>query len=233
MMNKSICIYHLYPELLNLYGDKGNTAVLKMRAEKRGIEANIKEAEYGTVPDFAEADIVILGGGADRQTDMVVELGDGLATPLAKYINGGGVLLALCEGVCILQRLGIIDIGISYGDERIVGNVCMEASLDGQCVPVTGFENHASRIDIREYEPFGRLIFGGGNDGSGKYEGLIYKNAVATQLSGPILPKSPELADCLIKRAVRQKYNEEIELCELDDSAERLARTHISEKYGS
>lgn len=231
-MSKSICIYHLYPELLNLYGDKGNAAVLKMRAEKRGIEAVVKEVGYGTVPDFSEADIVILGGGADRQTDMVAELGDALAVPLAEYVNGGGVLLALCEGACILQRLGILDIGISYADDRIVGNACAEAELDGQSVLVVGFENHASRIDIRAYEPFGRVVFGGGNDGSGKYEGLVYKNAVVTQLSGPILPKSPELADYLIKTALQRKYKEKIELCGLDDSAELLARTHIVEKYG-
>ena len=38
-MELNIC--HLYPDLLNVYGDIGNILILKHRAELRGVKVNI------------------------------------------------------------------------------------------------------------------------------------------------------------------------------------------------
>lgn len=224
-MKKSLVIYHLYPELLNLYGDKGNVSVLKMRCEKRGIDAVIKTLQTGDKPDFSDADIVVFGGGGESEIKMVREQADVLEQPLKDYVESGGVMLALCEGFSLLGELSILDIETTYTEERFVGDTAIEAELDGKTVTLVGFENHTSRVNVKNHTPLGKVIFGDGNDGV--CEGVIYKNTVATHLFGPILPKNPELADCLIKKALCKKYGDNDELCELDDSIEMLAKTHI------
>ena len=35
-------IYHLYPDVLNLYGDRGNVLCMQRRLEWRGMQANIE-----------------------------------------------------------------------------------------------------------------------------------------------------------------------------------------------
>ncbi len=226
-MKKRLTIYHLYPGLLNLYGDKGNVCVLGVRCEKRGIDAVVKTLGAGETADFSDADIIIFGGGSDRAVNAVRSQAQMLAEPLKNYVENGGVLLALCEGFSLLGEMGILDIDTIAVDERFVGDTAIEALLDKKSVTLVGFENHTSRMNIKNHMPLGKVIFGDGNDG--EHEGVIYKNVVATHLFGPVLPKNPELADYLIKKAVEKKYGENAEMCVLDDSVEMLAKAHITE----
>ena len=62
-----ITIAHLYPDMLNLYGDSGNIVTLKHRLEARGIEAEIKTYALEDEIDFESTDIVFIGGGGDRE----------------------------------------------------------------------------------------------------------------------------------------------------------------------
>lgn len=67
----NITIGHLYPDLLNLYGDRGNIQCLRKTAVRRGIRAEVKEFRSGDKIDFQELDIVLLGGGSDREQMIV------------------------------------------------------------------------------------------------------------------------------------------------------------------
>ena len=44
-MELNIC--HLYPDILNLYGDRGNIITMKRRLESRGISVNVDECSIG------------------------------------------------------------------------------------------------------------------------------------------------------------------------------------------
>jgi CobQ-like glutamine amidotransferase family enzyme len=57
-----IQIVNLFPELLNLYGDKGNAIALLKRLEWRNIEANIVNFHIGDSIDvLKKTDIILLG----------------------------------------------------------------------------------------------------------------------------------------------------------------------------
>ena len=222
---RSITLCHMYPELLNLYGDKGNAAVLKLRSEKRNTEFNIKTVCAGDSVDLSDVDIVLFGGGSANGVAAVKKEKDKYAPALKEYAERGGVVLALCEGISILADAGVVDIEEKADVKRKVGDTLVEARLGGKNVQIAGFENHMTMLDIKNNEPLGQVVFGDGNDGVN--EGAVYKNVIMSHLFGPVLPKNPELADYIIKTALDNKYGDDNFLCELDDSVEMLAKEHI------
>lgn len=233
-------IGHLYPEHLNMYGDKGNIASLVKRAEWRGIEAEVTEVAMGDEISFSEFDIVLLGGGSDTEQLTVCRELLKFREGLSNYVESDGVLLALCGGYTILGRyyktkdelfdgLSILDIVTEYGEKRLMGNIVLESSLTDS--KIVGFENHSGRTYIGEGKPFGMVLSGFGNNGEDKTEGIIYKNVFGTYLHGPLLPKNPELSDLLIEKALKRKYGEEIKLSPLDDCAEQEANEYAVNRF--
>lgn len=239
-MNMKITIGHLYPDLLNLYGDRGNIQCLLKRCEWREIEAEVISCEQEDIVDFSKLDIVLLGGGSDREQEIVCEKLKKVQPELKEYVENGGVLLALCGGYEMLGKqfiieqkmtegLSVLDISVEEGEGRLLGNVVLQSELAD--MPVVGFENHGGRMKIRGNKPLGKVLCGSGNDGVSGYEGLVYKNVIGTYLHGPLLPKNPQLADWLIAHALEKKYGEKVELQPLDDKDEQEANAYIFKKY--
>ena len=232
-LSRPLRIVHLYPDALNLYGDGGNIASLSKRCAWRGIPARVDEVMMGEKLDLSDADIVLLGGGADRdQLAVARELG-AQREKLASYVASGGVLLAICGGYQLLghsymmgerrvEGLGILDLETVAGDTRLIGNVAIDSPVCA--TPIVGFENHAGRTLLGAGEkPLGRsLVEGTGNNGEDGGEGVLHDGVVGTYLHGPILPKNPGVTDWLIARALARR-GEAVELAPLDDELEAAA----------
>ncbi|CAM2943101.1 type 1 glutamine amidotransferase [Hathewaya histolytica] len=240
-MELNIC--HLYPDLLNVYGDYGNILVLKYRAEKRGIKVNIHNLSIGE--DFQNDlyDIVLFGGGQDFEQSIVSN--DILETKknnIEKYIEDGKVFLSICGGYQLLGKyyttpsgeklpgLSILDIYTEAGDTRFIGNTIIYNEEFKETY--VGFENHSGRTYIGNVKPLGKIISGYGNNGTDGYEGCIYKNTFCTYFHGSLLSKNPELADRLLLSALKPKYPE-LTLEPLDDSLELNAKEHIVKTYSN
>ena len=235
-MELNIC--HLYPDLLNVYGDVGNILILKHRAELRGIKVNIIHNSLNDAFDSDNYDIVLFGGGQDFEQSIVSsDLSGDKKEQLEKYIEDEKVLIAICGGYQLLGKyytapngekingLGILDIYTESGDTRFIGNtVIYNEDFNEYYV---GFENHSGRTQINGLKPMGKCIHGYGNNGSDGYEGCIYKNTYCTYFHGSLLAKTPELADRLISTALSIKYGEEISLEPLDDSFEIKAKEYM------
>lgn len=231
-VNMNLKIGHLYPDLLNLYGDRGNIQCLRKRLEWRGIGAELVAYPSGSEIDFDSLDLILLGGGSDREQQLVCQYLKQSEKELKDWVADGGVLLAVCGGYQLLGNyyqteheklpgLGILDIYTKWEPKRLVGNIILDSPLFTR--PVVGFENHGGRTFIGEYEPFGKVRNGYGNTPDSGYEGVVYKNVIATYLHGPLLPKNPQVCDELLKRALERKYKNEITLQPLDDSLEQMA----------
>lgn len=215
-----LTIGHLYPDLLNLYGDRGNIQCMMKRLQWRGIEAETIEFEIQDEVDFSELDIVLLGGGSDREQMLVCERLKEIRDDFKAYVEDGGVVLAVCGGYQLLgthystdqgviEGLSIVDIYTEQGkDYRLIDNIVLESELSD--MPVVGFENHGGRTYIKDQKPFGKVIYGSGNDGQSGYEGIIYKNVIGTYLHGPLLPKNPQICDYLLTKALERKYKKPI-----------------------
>ena len=232
-MERQIVIGHLFPELLNLYGDLGNITTLVKRCEWRGIEVTVENYTIGHAIPFSELDIILIGGGSDREQRLVCDYLRTMKDEIKDYIDNNGVLLAICGGYQLLGSyyktknaeipgLDILNLYTEQDDERLIGNVLIESTYGNGGFKVVGFENHSGRT-YHDYEPFGTVIFGHGNNNEDQKEGLVYKNILGTYLHGPLLPKNPEVADTLIKRALDRKYGES-HLEPLEDRFEKKAK---------
>ncbi len=223
-----INILHLYPDLLNLYGDKGNICTLLKRLEWRGIDASVTTVD-GEL-SLENCDILYLGGGGEREEAEVFEKLSPLKEDLKAYAEDGGVIVATCGGFELLGRLGILDIEISLAEKRLIGNVILECEIDSTTFSVAGFENHLERVDIKNHTPLGKVISGHGNDDKCEYEGVIYKNVFATHLHGPLLPKNPTLCDIILSKAAEKKGGNSVALEPLNDNFEQIALSEIKKK---
>ena len=235
-MDLNIC--HLYPDLLNVYGDVGNILILKHRAELRGIKVNILNNSLNDAFDVDNYDIVLFGGGQDFEQSIVSnDLSGAKKDALEKYIEAGKVLIAICGGYQLLGKyytapngekingLGILDIYTESGDTRFIGNTVIYNEEFNEYY--VGFENHSGRTEINGLKPLGKCVHGYGNNGSDGYEGCIYKNTYCTYFHGSLLAKNPELADRFISTALSLKYGKEITLEPLDDSFEIKAKEYM------
>lgn len=240
MSEKSINILHLYPDLLNLYGDFGNISCLKKRLEWRGFDVTVKKCTVQEPEiDISSADIIYLGGGSDREQEIVCQELSKYKDELITYVENGGVLIATCGGYNMLGKsytvndskvegIGILDICTEENSKRLIGDVMLE--FEGINTPIIGFENHAGIIDIGSYEPFGKVVSGYGNNLTDETEGIIYKNLFATNLHGPIFPKNPELCDYILSIALKKKYSDFDILSPLDDTLENQANEYMKNK---
>lgn len=229
-------ICHLYPELMNIYGDRGNVIALVQRCRWRGYEAVVKEVGPGDLLDPREHDLYFVGGGQDREQVLVCEdLGREKGAALREGVENGAALLSICGGYQLLgdrflaytgedlPGISLFDVKTVGGGTRLVGNAAVACELAGAEGMLVGFENHSGRSYLGPgCRPLGTVVAGCGNNGVDGREGCVYKAAVGTYLHGSLLPKNPRLADWLILQALRRRHDIE-ELPALDDSLENAA----------
>ena len=231
-------IAHLYPDLLNLYGDIGNITTITRRCLWRGINIETDQICGSEMIHFTDYDLVFLGGGSDREQLLVRDKLMSMKNEITAYVNDGGVLLAVCGGYQLLgsyyklkeetiKGLEILNIQTEIGEGRLIGDVVIENDSFGTIV---GFENHGGRTFINEHTPLGKVLYGHGNNDKDGVEGVVYKNVIATYLHGSLLPKNPVLCDHIIKLMLEQR-GEKTELAKLDDSAELEAHKYIVDRF--
>ena len=236
-----ITIGHLFPDLLNLYGDRGNIQCLVQRLRWRGIEAEVKTFSIDDEIDFSALDIVLLGGGSYREQMLVCNMLKEIKAEFKAYVEDMGVVIAICGGYQLLGKyyetdegkidgLDIVDMYTVQEKGRLINNIFIKSDLFE--MPIVGFENHGGRTYINDNKPLGKVVFGKGNNGKSGYEGVVYKNVIGTYLHGPLLPKNPQLCDYLLTKALERKYGtDKAVLTPLDDIEEKEANKYIVDRY--
>jgi CobQ-like glutamine amidotransferase family enzyme len=236
----------LYPDVMNIYADRGNMLMLERRCRWRGIGFELTAAGMGEAVDPDAHDLFYLGGGQDRDQRLcALDLVQTKRDALHAAADRGALVLGVCGGYQLLGHryaladeeipgLGLVDLETVRSDgPRLIGNVAIEVDLDGDGPGgrgriLAGFENHAGRTRLGAGEsPLGRVIKGHGNTGSSGVEGVRRDGVIGTYLHGPLLPKNAWFADWLIRRATGVE-----ELSTLDDALEDAAHAEARRAAG-
>jgi hypothetical protein len=231
-----ISIAHLYPKLLNLYGDMGNIITLVKRCQWRGISVEVEQIGIGD--NINEHDLYFIGGGQDKQQQEVAYELYSKKDILLSERDKGAVFLGICGGYQLfghyyqpfdgekLLGISLMDAYTVAGKKRFIGNVTVETDFLNPKTLV-GFENHSGLTYLQgDTKPLGKITVGNGNNGTDKTAGARFKNVFGTYLHGSLLPKNPHFADFLIELALEKRYGEKIKLSKLDDDIE--LNTHNS-----
>jgi CobQ-like glutamine amidotransferase family enzyme len=214
----SLTLGHLYPDQLNLYGDRGNILVLRRRCQQRGIELRVVGLGIGDALAPDEYDMLFIGGGQDKeQAPVAQDLYDLKGIGLWAAIEDDMPVLAVCGGFQLLAHyyrpangpdmrgLGVFDAWTIHKGprtQRCIGDIAI--SWNGKTL--VGFENHGGRTYLGTSKPLGKVLKGYGNNAEDATEGAIYRNTFGTYMHGSLLPKNPHFADYLISLALQRKY---------------------------
>lgn len=212
-------IAHLYPDLMNLYGDRGNLICLQRRLQWYGHECSIEPISLKSDLNYQRADMIFMGGGSDREQGLVYQDLLRQKERLWTEIDRGLPALCICGAYQLLgqyyesfdgQRLkglGFFKLYTRGEKDRLIGNVVIAASLEDEIKTIVGFENHGGRTYLEDeaVQPFGSVLAGFGNNGGDGSEGMRFRNLIGTYLHGPLLPKNPAVADFFIHAMARRK----------------------------
>jgi len=235
----------LYPDLMNIYADRGNLMVLERRCGWRGIGFELAGVGLGEPLDPDAHDLFYVGGGQDSDQALCArDLATVKREALHAAADRGAAVLAVCGGYQLLghgyalggQRLpgvGLVDSETVRGEgERLIGNIAIEVRLEGMDAPevIAGFENHGGRTRLgAAAQPLGRVLRGHGNNGADGWEGVQRGRVLGTYVHGPLLPKNTWLADWLISVATGR---ERTALEPLDDALEVAAHASARRAAG-
>jgi CobQ-like glutamine amidotransferase family enzyme len=243
---RTLRVCALYPDLMNIYADRGNLLLLQRRCAWRGIGFELTGVGLGDDVDPDAHDLFYLGGGQDRDQalcaqDLATVKRDALHAAAAR----GAVIFAVCGGYQLLghayelggERLpgvGLVDLDTVREDgPRLIGNVAIEVDLGHGPRVLAGFENHGGRTRLGAAHPLGRVLKGHGNDGRSGFEGVRggpRDTVLGTYLHGPLLPKNAWFADWLTATALGLAPGE---LAPLDDALEDAAHAAARRAAGA
>lgn len=245
MPERVLRVCALYPDLMNIYADRGNLIMLERRSQWRGIGFELSSAGLDQPLDPDGADLYYIGGGQDRDQKLCAhDLAERKRDDVHAAAARGAVILAVCGGYQLLGHsyelgaetlpgVGLVDLHTVRSEEsRLIGNVAIEVALDtgssGRRRVLAGFENHGGRTFLGDAQPLGRVLKGHGNNGGDGHEGVRAGNVIGTYLHGPLLPKNAWFADWLIETALGLREP----LVALDDSLEDAAHAEARRAAG-
>ena len=241
-MELKIC--HLYPDILNLYGDRGNILCMERRLRWRDIAVTTTNISVGMPLKAADYDLFFIGGGQDFEQEVLLEDLHGAKTAEIKAaVNDGKAFLAICGGYQMLGQyyktwdgvqldfIGAINVHTIGAKERMIGNYMYRTTPESSGSIVVGFENHSGKTYLGEdVAPLGMMIKGYGNNGEDQTEGARYNNVFATYSHGSLLPKNPVLCDFILQTALDRRYGKTEPLVPLNDTLELNAHNYMEQR---
>ena len=191
MADRTLRVLALYPDLMNIYADRGNLTVFERRATWRGLGFELAGAGLGDAIDPDAHDLFYIGGGQDRDQALCArDLATVKRDALHAAADRGAVVFAVCGGLQLLghgydmadERLpgvGLVDLDTKREDgPRLLGNIAIELDLPGGPARLAGFENHAGRTYLGAgTAPLGRVLQGQRQQRRGRHGGRARRRA--------------------------------------------------------
>ncbi len=199
----------MYPNLLNLHGERGSVQMLTDVGTQLGIDVRITRIEDFDDPvTFADYDLLMfLPGEISIFPYLIPALG-----AIGDYVENGGYVLALGTtglmfGKSILREDGTEQTGLGLLDmtateRRFVHGDDLHFRINGSDMELAGSQIQMADVDAKE--PLGTTIYGMGNNNTGA-EGARYRNLIYTNCLGPLFVKNPWFAESILKDILKNK----------------------------
>lgn len=221
-------ILHLYPQLMNLYGEYGNLAVLKKHLEDQGEYVTIVRKEIADSIDFKDCDMIYMGSGTEKNQLIALEDLMKYKPYLKMAMEEGKVILLTGNAMEVMGEriddhaaLHFCDFTVETTDRRYTGDVIVNSDEIGE---VVGFINKSTLISGGEKEKLFTYEFRYATLKDNDYEGYRVRNLFGTHIIGPVLVKNPRFMETIVKLLVKDEYKEIVYLYE-----EEAYQTTLSE----
>ena len=241
-MELNIC--HLYPDILNLYGDRGNIITMKRRMEDRGIKVNVEGCSIGETLDANRYDIFFIGGGQDFEQEVLLkDLGNGKAAEIRAAVEDEKTFLAICGGYQMLGQYyktwdgvqldftGAINIHTVGSKERMIGNYMFETLPESSGAVVVGFENHSGKTYLGEgVSPLGKMLKATATTEKTNRRSPLQKCLRNLFARLPFYQRTRYSAILYYKLPLERKYGQIEPLAPLDDTLELNANEYMKQR---
>lgn len=196
-------ILHLFPNLMNLYGDYGNITVLKKHLEDQGQKVIVDRKDIEHKINFNSYDFIYMGSGTESNLAIALDNIKKYKKDIINCINNGKVILFTGNAMELLgkhinneEALGIFDFDTEYTDKRYTGDVIVRNEELGFIV---GFINKSSIIRGSDNNKLFDYVFMDNNLVDNDFEGYCVNNTYATHIVGPILAKNPDFIERIVQ----------------------------------
>ncbi|MCL2820706.1 MAG: glutamine amidotransferase [Oscillospiraceae bacterium] len=205
MEAKQINILHLYYDLMNLYGDWANAAVLERELDYRGFNVRLDKKSVGDDIDFSGYDFIYIGSGTERSFVACMRDLSRFKDAFIECIETGVYVLATgnshelfgqsvtdCDGN-EHEMLGLLDFETVQSATRVTGDCVFSAKPPFYRDKLIGFINRAGGSQTGEIERPFSVEPGAGAGFKACDEGIMYKNLLGTYMTGPLLVRNPPM----------------------------------------
>lgn len=246
-MGKEINLAYLYPDILNLHGDRGNILAFKKIAQEMNITLNITRIDSPNDKiDFDNFDIIILSPGELKAMDILVEAFSKQKDDFNRYIENnkymfvfGTTIAFLCNEITrengdVKKGLNIFNISgkersFIYGDDLV-----FNTKINNKEMEIVSCQINAININFNDESvaPFGHVTYGMGNNTT-ENEGARKNNLICTNALGPMFIKNPwivkeVLLDIATKKGI-ENINEDTNFS-LEEYSKKTIKSFISNK---
>ncbi len=214
MENCVLNLAWMYPDLLNLHGERGSVQAFVRVGENLGIDVKVHRInDFDDTIPFDEIDLCIFLPGELKELNFIKPALEKQRKSLLEYIEKGGHIIAIGttgmmfgksverENGEIFEGLGILD--VTGKERKYIRGDDIHFRINSLKQEIFGSQIHA--VDCVASTPLGTTLYGHGNNGDGR-EGAYYKNVVFTNCLGPVFAKNPWWTESIIKDIVIKKY---------------------------
>ena len=215
----------MYPDTLFLHGERGNALALERYAKELGADTVVDKIDFETKDfDPAAYDVMYFGAGEISSFEAIIKDMESYKDALKAFIEAGKPLIATGTTMAMFGKsiksvdgstvecAGFIPVTATEREYVYGDDLQIETDYNGQHMEIVGNQIQMINIEFGEegdFKGFGKVVYGMGNNGSDGIEGVMYKNAVFSNLLGPVLICNPWFT-CGILRAAASVSGEKL-----------------------
>lgn len=215
-MNNVLNIAWLYPDLLNLHGDRGNLMAFEKIGTEMGLDVRISRVDtFADEIDFEKSDILFLNAGEIRTVDPIVRSIKKYGDKIYSFASAGKPVIAIgttgavlgkkmvrCSGE-VIEGLGLLDV-TAKEREMIYGDDLHFTLNNPEKTEIVAVQIHlVDFFNGDKDSALGTVIYGKGNNDEDMTEGARSNNVIFTNALGPVFVKNPWFAEMIINEALK------------------------------